>query len=476
MSAAAGGTAAPAGPSRPPGRTLGTRDVLALGVNCVVGSGIFLLPGLAAARLGPASILAVVAAGVLACLVALCFAEAATRFRGSGGSYLYARAAFGDLVGFEVGWLSALAGVVAWGALAAGFAAAVSVLVPAAGREPARSLLVVGFVAFLGWTNLRGARPGARLSNLLTAVKLLTLVVFAAAGAFAVEAGAFRPFAPHGLDGLPAATLLVLYAYVGFENLVVPAGDMVAPERSLPVGIVVVMGTVTVLYAAVQAVVTGTLGAAAAGENAVARSAVDFLGAAGGAAVAAGVVVSILGVNAASSLILPRRVSALAEQGDLPAAFGRLHPRYGTPGVAVVAVHAAVALIAVSGSFAELAVLAVLGRLIQYVPTCLAVLVLRRRGPSPEGAGGRRVFRLPGGATLPALSVGLSVVLMLQATPLQLGAGAGAALAGLPVYWLARRSRRSATGAGATPSPALPPPPAPPRCSAPPSAASRPRG
>ena len=450
--------AAPGSPHPPPGpaRTLGTRDVLALGVNCVVGSGIFLLPGLAAARLGPAAIVAVVAAGVLACLVALCFAEASSRFRGSGGSYLYARAAFGELVGFEVGWLSALAGTVAWGALAAGFAAAVSVLAPAAGEEPARSLLVLAFVAFLGWVNFRGAKPGARLSNLFTAAKLLTLVLFAAAGAFAVDAGAFRPFAPAGLGALPATVLLMLYAYVGFENLVVPAGDMVAPERSLPVGIVAVMATVTVLYAAVQAVVTGTLGAGAAGENAVARSGAEFLGAGGGAAVAAGVVVSIIGVNAASALILPRRVSALAEQGDLPPIFGRLHPRYGTPWVAVVAVHALVAGIAVSGSFAELAVLAVLGRLIQYVPTCLAVLVLRRRDraaggvsngiagedAATRGADLRRPLRLPGGPAIPGLALVLSVVLLFQATPFQVAAGAGAALAGLPVYWLVRRGRR----------------------------------
>jgi amino acid transporter len=461
MSGDAGGAGTSPGPGpagRPP-RALGTRDVLALGVNCVVGSGIFLLPGLAAARLGPASILAVVAAGVLACLVALCFAEAAARFRSSGGAYLYARAAFGDLAGFEVGWLSALAGTVAWGALAAGFAAAVSVLAPAAGREPARSLLVVGFVAFLGWINLRGARPGARLSNLFTAAKLLTLVLFVAAGAFAVDAGSFRPFAPQGTGAFAGTTLLVLYAYVGFENLVVPAGDMAAPERSLPVGILVVMGTVTLLYAAAQAVVVGTLGTAAAGENAVARAAQGFLGSAGGVAVAAGVVVSIFGVNAASSLILPRRVSALAEQGDLPAAFGRLHPRYGTPWVAVVTVHAVVAVVAVSGSFAELAVLAVVGRLIQYVPTCLAVLVLRRRPARVEvadpagGEGGR--FRLPGGATIPALALALSVVLLLQATPFQLAVGAGGALAGLPVYRLVRRSRRASLPSGPLPRPKI---------------------
>lgn len=426
-------------------RGLGRWDVLALGINCVVGSGIFLLPGLAAARLGPAAVLAFALAGVLACLVALCFAEAASRFRGSGGAYLYAREAFGPLVGFEVGWLAALAGIVAWGALAAGFAEAFAVVVPAAGGRAARAAVSLALVALLGWINYRGAKPGARLSNLFTGAKLLTLGSFVAVGALALDPAAFTPFFAEsgpgtgaGVEALPGAVLLVLYAYVGFENLVVPAGDMAVPERSLPFGIVTVLATVTALYVAAQVVVTGVLGAAAgaAGTDAVARAAEHALGSAGGAAIAVGIVISIFGVNAASSLILPRRVSALAERGDLPTALGRLHPRFGTPGLAVIVVHAAVAAVALSGSFAQLAVLAVVGRLIQYVPTCLAVLVLRRRQERPG-------FRLPGGPAIPLLALALSVTLLLQATPLQLAAGAVAAVAGLVVYGWRRGIRAS---------------------------------
>ena len=426
---------------RAAGGLLGRWDVLALGVNCVVGSGIFLLPGLAAARLGPAAVLAFALAGVLACLVALCFAEASSRFRGSGGAYLYAREAFGPLVGFEVGWLSALAGIVAWGALAAGFAEAFAVVVPAAGGRAARAAVSLALVGLLGGINYRGAKPGARLSNLFTGAKLLTLALFVVVGARALDPAAFQPFfaAPEPAAGaLSGTVLLVLYAYVGFENLVVPAGDMAAPERSLPFGIVAVLATVTALYTAAQIVVTGTLGAAAgaAGTEAVARAAERAMGSAGGAAIAVGIVISIFGVNAASSLILPRRVSALAERGDLPAALARPHPRFGTPGLAVIVVHAAVAAVALSGTFAQLAVLAVVGRLIQYVPTCLAVLVLRRREERPG-------FRLPGGPAIPVLALALSTALLLQATPFQLAAGAVAAVAGLVVYGLRRGVRAS---------------------------------
>lgn len=434
--------------SAPPPRRLGRLDVVGLGVNCVVGSGVFLLPGPVTARLGPAALLAVVGAGALAFAFALCFAEAGSRFSGTGGAYLYAREAFGPAVGFAVGWVSTLAGIVAWGSLVNAFAVALAQFVPAAGRRPLQPLVVAAFVALLAWINLRGVKPGARLSNLFTASKLLTLVAFVAVGALFVDLGDLRPFAPHGWAPLAPAVLLMLYAFVGFENLVVPAGEMERPERSVPAAILWVMSLAAALYVGVLLVTAGTLGAAAGGaQDAVAASARSFLGPAGGALVAAGVVVSIVGVNAASALILPRRVSALAERGDLPAVFARTHPAYGTPWVGIAVGFTLTGAVAVSGSFEELAVLAVLGRLLQYLPTCLAVLVLRRRREAPPAA-----FRIPLGPTVPLLALALGLALLAQARAEQLEAGGLAILAGVPVYLWSRR-RAAAPTADRSPAP-----------------------
>ncbi len=431
-----------------PARPLGRLDVVGLGVNCVIGSGIFLLPGPVASRVGPAAIVAVGGAGVLAFVIALCFAEAGSRFSGTGGAYLYAREAFGPAVGFTVGWVSTLAGIVAWGALVNAFAVALGHFFPAVARHPLQPLVVAGFVAALAWINLRGAKPGARLSNLFSASKLLTLAAFVAAGALFVDPAHLRPFAPHGWAPLPAAILLMLYAFVGFENLVVPAGEMAAPQRSVPAAILSIMGLVSALYAGVLWVTAGTLGSAAAGAgDAVADSARSFLGPAGGALVAAGVVISIVGVNAASALILPRRLSALAERGDLPALFGRLHPSFGTPWVAIAVVFTLTGAVAMSGSFEELAALAVVGRLLQYLPTCLAVLVLRRRRQAPAAA-----FRIPLGPTVPLVALALGLALLAQANAYQLAAGGVAILAGLPVY-LWRRRRLAAPVANGSPAP-----------------------
>lgn len=437
-----------AGVVHPP-RSLGRLAVAALGVNCVVGSGIFLLPGPVAEGLGPAALLATVGAGLFACLIALCFAAAASRVRETGGAYLYAREAFGPLVGFEVGWISALAGVVAWGALVNGFAVALGRLIPAVATDLGRNLTIVAFLALLAWLNVLGARSGGRLSSLVSGIKLLTLLGFAAAGAFFVEPAHFQPFFAHGagdgLAALPGAILLMLYAYVGFENLVVPAGEMERPERSLPLAIVGVLATVTVLYVGVTAVVAGTLEPVAGVENAVAASAQAALGPTGGGLVAVGVVISIFGVNAASALILPRRLSALADRGDLPVVVGRLHRLHGTPWVAILLSYGLAGTVALSGTFAELAVLAVIGRLMQYIPTCLAVLVFRARDRQRRAAGAPAAeLRLPGGPTIPLVALALSAALLLQATAAQLTAGAVAAAAGLPVFWWLKR--RGPTG------------------------------
>lgn len=442
-----------------PPRALGFLDVLALGVNCVIGSGVFLLPGLVADGLGPASLVAVAIAGTVACLIALCFAEVSSRFQISGGAYAYAKSAFGDAAGFGVGWIAALAGVIAWAAIVNAFAVTLGVLIPGAGEGPGRVVAIVGLLVVLGTLNVLGVRLGAGVSTAVTGIKIAALLGFVVIGLFFVEAARFTPFTPADWGGLgdglgwggpgwralADGALLMLYAFVGFENLVVPAGEIKSPERTLPRAIVSIMALVTVLYLGVQAVAIGTLESLPGTSNAVAVAAGAFLGSAGERAVGTAVVISVLGVAAASALILPRRVSALASLGHLPAALGAPHRRFGTPWLSVVLVHVLAGAVALSGSFRELVALAVIARFLQYAPTCLAVIVLRRRdgaggpgGADRDGADGR--FRLPGGPLIPSLALAASGLLLLAARGPHLLAFGIAVVAGVPVYaWMHRR-------------------------------------
>lgn len=411
----------------------------ALGINGVIGSGIFLLPGVAVGMMGPASILSFAFAGFLCFMIALCFAEAGSRFSGTGGPYVYAREAFGGFMGFQVGWMTWWVRVISWAALANAFSMALADIVPGIGGFVAQKAVVTGVIVLLAAVNVRGVKTGAGLTNLFTVAKLVPLAVFLFAGAFFVKSARFAPFAPHGFGDFGETTMVILWAFVGFEVLTVPAGEMKRPRRAVPRALVFVMSLVTVIYLGVHAVAIGTYDELAGSANPVAESARAFLGSFGGGLIGVGIVLSIFGTNAGSALIAPRCIFALAEKGQLPAALARIHPRYKTPWIAILLTALVSLALALSGSFAQLAVISVVARFVQYIPTCLAVLVFRRRDRL-SGAAATGRFRAPLGPALPLLSVVLCLWLLTQTEPSKLAAGAGAFVLGVPFYFYFRRA------------------------------------
>ncbi|MHC4092726.1 MAG: APC family permease, partial [Planctomycetota bacterium] len=404
-------------------RSLSVVDVAALGLNGVIGSGIFLLPGEAAGMMGPASILPFVFAGFLCFLIALCFAETGSRFSGTGGPYVYAREAFGGFMGFQVGWMLWWVRVIAWAALANAFSIALTNIVPNIGGSVAQTAVVTGVIVLLAAANVRGVKTGAGLTNLFTAAKLVPLAVFLVAGAFFVDSARFAPFAPQGFGDFGETTMVILWAFVGFEVLTVPAGEMKRPGRAVPLALVFVMTLVTVIYLGVHVVAIGTFDELPGSESPVAESARAFLGNFGGGLIGVGIVLSIFGTNAASALIAPRCIFALAEKGQLPAALARIHPRHKTPWIAIWLTAAVSLALALSGSFVQLAVISVVARFVQYIPTCLAALVFRRRDRL-SGAAATGRFRAPLGLAIPLVSIALCLWLLTQTDLLKLAAGA----------------------------------------------------
>ena len=191
-------------------RSVSLPAVVALGINAVFGQGIFLLPGKAAALCGPASLLALVLAGSLCFLIALCFAEVGGRFEGTGGAYIYALAAFGDFVGFEIGWLTCCISAASWAALANGLASVLAYFVPGLDTGLSLAASVVTSITALTLLNLCGAREGALVSTLLSVAKLTVMVAFVVVGAGHVSMDSFAPFAPHGYRPLGQTVLLLL--------------------------------------------------------------------------------------------------------------------------------------------------------------------------------------------------------------------------------------------------------------------------
>ena len=420
--------------TEPLNRTLGLWDVVAIGINGVIGTGIFLLPGSVAAMMGPAALLTYLISALLCTLVVLCFAEVGSRFRGTGGPMLYARSAFGELPGFLVGWFIWVTRITAWGALANGMVSAATALWPAA--HDYRVAIIVGLISALAAINIAGVSMGARVTSFFTAAKLLPIAFFIAIGLFHIRRDLFTPFAPLGFTDLAPTTLVILWAFVGFEVLTVPAGEMRNPRRSVPRALVITMLTVSVVYLLIWAVCTGTLPTLAGSENPVAESARQFLGPRGGALIAFGILLSVLGINAGNALVAPRALYALAHEGYLPRKIAWIHPERKTPVVSIILTSGAALALALTGSYVELAVVSVVARFAQYIPTCIAVLYFRAKRPDePPG------FRVKGGAVVPVLAVVLCVWLLVESEPRRLFWGLAGLVAGLLIYGIMRLLR-----------------------------------
>ncbi len=408
-------------------------QIVALALNGVVGSGVYLLPAAAAALLGQASLGAVVLAGGAVLLIVLCFAEASSHFDEPGSAYLYARQAFGRFVGFEIGWMMWLARVASVASLSVGFAQALSYLLPSVAQGPGRTLAIVLPLVALTIVNLIGIRSGVNTAVVLVMGKLLPLGIFVAAGVFAVSRSLVAGQRPLVDGGLGDGALLLLFAYAGFENTAAAAGEFKDPRRDVPFALLVEIVIVTLIYVAVQWVALGTVPQLAASETPLADGARAFLGGWGGWLLTAGAVISILGTNSSSVLAGPRYLFALAKDGFGPRFLASVHPRFRTPAAAIL-VQTSIALpLALSGSFVSLATLSVVARLTAYIATTTAVPVLRRRS---DGSGG---FRLPGGLAIPIAATVVSIGLLASASWQQLVAGAAAAAAGGVIY----RFRRS---------------------------------
>ena len=420
-------------------RSLGLATVVSLGINGVIGQGIFLLPGKAAGMMGPAAGVALLLGGLLCFLIALSFAEVSARFDKTGGAYLYSREAFGDFVGFEVGWMTCCVAIISWAALPNGFTLVLSHFVPAVAEGSVQSFTAVGIITLLTLVNWFGADRGAAVVKFFTVAKLIPLALFILVGAFFVDGGKLEPFAPHGTAPLAETTMLLLYAYAGFETLVVPAGEMDNPQKNVPRALFIVMAIVTVVYMGIFGVAVGTFDGIAGHKNPVAAASEVFMGPIGGSLIALGICLSVFGTNSGSALVSPRRFFALAERGDLPPIFCRTDPQTGAPRPAILLTWALACALSLSGTFAELAVLGVLARFAQYIPTCLAVLVFRRRDTEVQPG-----FRIPGGPIIPVLTVLLCVGLMANTDPSRLIKGGVALLVGVPLYFLSRRANWTA--------------------------------
>jgi APA family basic amino acid/polyamine antiporter len=418
-------------------REIGVRRLTASVINITIGAGIFVLPAVVAERLGAAAPIAYVVCAALMALIVLCFASAGSRVSLTGGLYAYVEVAFGPFVGFLAGVLYWLMASFAVASVASAFAGSVGVLWSPASAGVGRAAVLAGLFAALAIVNVRGVSVGARLVEVVTAAKLVPLLVFVLAGVWFVH-GEYLVW-----PGLPSAAdvgrtaIVLIFAFVGVEVALVPSGEIADPPRTVPRALFLALATTTTLYLLVQGVAQGLLGPSMSTFKAapLAEAASRVLGAAGRLLVLAGAAVSMFGHVSGDMLGSPRVLFAFGRDGIFPDALARVHPIYRTPHLAIVVHALIVATLAISSSFTQLAILANVAALSLYLMCVAASFELQRRDVRAGGT----PFKVPGGPIIPVLAASAILWVLAHATWKELGVEA-VVLTIAAIFFVARKT------------------------------------
>lgn len=359
-------------------RAIGPGALAANIVNMLVGAGIFAVPAALAAGVGAWGPFAFLICAVVIGAVAICFAEGGSRVPTSGGPYGYIETALGPFAGFVAGTALWVSNVLACGGVAAALGDVAGSVAPPVLAAAVRVLVIVTVVGAVILVNVASVSRGASLVKIATAVKLVPLVVFVVAGAFAVRR---TNLAVGGLPDLHAAgraMILALFALTGMEGALGVSGEVHDPSRTIPRAIAIAITSVAVLYLAVQVIGQGILGAALAGSAAPLADAMAPIHPALRVLMLVGAALSMAGWVTADILSSPRILFGMARDGLMPRALGAAHSRWHTPHVAIACYGIIAIALALTGTFGELAVLATLGIAIVYVLGCAGAWRLKR--------------------------------------------------------------------------------------------------
>lgn len=401
---------------------MGTWGAVFIAFNGMIGAGIFGLPGKLDAAVGSFAPWLLLLAGCGVMLVALCYADLASRFDRSGGPQLYVGAAFGTFLGFQAGWLTYASRIAATAANATVLAAYAAALWPV--QQLPVALVAIALVTAI---NLLGLNRVMAVLGGLSLMKLLPLLLL-----IAVAIGAVRPeIHLPDMTAVEGVALAALYAFVGFESASVPAGETRDPKRAIPVALLATVAGVTLLYMLVQFAYHAA--ALPPSDQPLALLAHHYLGAPGAILLTVTAILSVFANTSSATTAMPRLTAAMAEQGLLPAGFAKRLAN-GAPVVSTLVYGGVAAVLALSGSFVFLAVVSSLARLFAYAGCAAAVIQLDRIG------GAMRPLR---GVVIPSLAIMLCLWAASQSAVKEWATFAAFFLAGTLLFLIARRSGRA---------------------------------
>lgn len=395
-------------------KTLGASDMVMLGVGCIIGTGIFVLTGVAAAKYaGPGIMLSFVLSGLACAFAALAYAELASMVPVAGSAYTYSYAALGEIIAWIVGWNLILEYSVGSSAVAAGWSGYMVGLLKSAGIELPKAYTAVpadgGIVnlpamliaIFLSFLLVRGTKESATLNKILVFIKLAAVFIFLILAGPKVNPANWTPFMPYGFSGVAGGAAIIFFAYIGFDAVATAAEECRNPNRDLPIGIIGSLVVCTILYIAVAAVLTGVVPYTELNNAEPVAYALRAIGYnLGSALVGTGAIAGITTVLLVLMYGQTRVFFAMSRDGLIPAGICKVHPKYGTPHVITMLAGVAVALIAGFTPIGIIAELTNIGTLFAFVVAAIGVFVLRRTRPDLH-----RPFRCPAVSIVAPLAV-----------------------------------------------------------------------
>lgn len=426
-------------------KELSALDITLLGLGVIIGTGIFVLTGIGAAKYaGPGLMLSFVLAGITCAFVCLTYSELASFIPVSGSSYTYAYVSLGEIFGWMVGWSLILEYSVGASAVAAGWSAYFTEILKSAGIFIPPELTMVphdggiinlpAVIIVLAVTGLLiiGIRESARVNRALVFIKIGTIFLFLFFAAPHVNAANWQPFLPFGWSGVTAGTAVLFFAYLGFDSLSTAVEEAKNPARDMPIGILSSLIICTILYILISGVMTGVVPYQQLDTAAPAALVLDYIGMRiGSAIVATGALCGLSTVLLVMIFAQTRVFYAMSRDGLVPAALYKVHARYKTPYVITAVVGVVVALITGFTPIHIVAEMCSAGTLFAFICATIGIMLLRRRYPDTP-----RAFRCPAVMIIAPLGLISCLFVMTQLSAHTLELFVSWTLLGMVIYFL----------------------------------------
>lgn len=387
-------------------RLLTLKDAVGIGLGAIIGAGIFVVTGIAAGVSGPAFVVGLLVAGIIATFNALSSAQLAAKYPHSGGTYEYGYILINPLFGFSAGWMFLISKLSAAGVVAIGFGSYFYQLFPIASPMAFSVLAVVSLTA----ANYFGVKKAGILNLMIVTITLVSLLYLVFSGVPKVNVSNFKPFAPFGVLGITEAAALLFFAFTGYARIATLAEEVAEPKKTIPKAIIITIVTAILLYAAISIVAIGVIGTESMARSksplqvvadALSTPAVSII-------VTIGASTAMLGVLLSQVLGISRMMLAMGRRNDLPPLFETIHKKYRVPHIGILITGAIILLLTIVGTFEFIVRSATFTILLYYSITNIAAI----KQPKSERMYGRLIpiLGLLGCLTM-SLSLPLNVII-----------------------------------------------------------------